>query len=298
MKGIVLGGGHGTRLHPVTRAINKSLLPIYDKPLIYYPITLLMLAGIRDILLITTPHDQPNYQRLLGDGRQWGISLTYAAQTSPDGLAQAFLIGEEFIGSDRCALALGDNILHGSGLVSLLKSAARREVGGTVFCSYVENPEKYGIVEFDASGLPVAIEEKPASPRSNWALIGLYFFDNRVIEFAHSVESSDRGELEITDVARQFLACGQLQVQPLGRGYMWIDAGTHDSMLDASNFVRTVDKRQNQKISIPEEIALINGWIDKEQVSKQAFRHQNTDYGDYLLKLVHDETLAKPDVVI
>ena len=290
MKGIVLGGGHGTRLFPVTRAINKSLLPVYDKPLIYYAISLLMLAQIRDILLITNPHDQLSFQRLLGDGGQWGISLSYAVQAEPEGIAQAFLIGERFIGSDSCALALGDNILHGSGLISLLKSAANRTTGATVFCSYVEDPMQFGTVVFDASGRPVAVEEKPANPRSNWALIGLYFFDNRVVEFARSVRSSARGELEITDIAKRFLECGQLEVETLGRGFMWIDAGTHDNMLNASNFVRTVDKHQNQKISVPEEIALINGWIDKEQVAMQASRHHNTGYGEYLLKLIHGST--------
>ena len=290
MKGIVLGGGTGTRLFPVTRAINKSLLPVYDKPLIYYAISLLMLAQIREILVITNPHDQLSFQRLLGDGGQWGISLNYAVQAKPEGIAQSFLIGEQFIGSDSCALALGDNILHGSGLISLLKSAVSRKIGATVFCSYVEDPTQFGTVVFEKSGRPVAIEEKPANPRSNWALIGLYFFDNRVIEFAHSVEQSARGELEITDIARRFLECGQLEVETLGRGFMWIDAGTHDSMLNASNFVRTVDKRQNQKISVPEEIALINGWIDEEQIVTQASRHHNTEYGDYLVKLVRDST--------
>lgn len=290
MKGIVLGGGTGTRLLPITRGINKHLLPVYDKPLIYYAISLLMLAQIRDILVITNPHDQLRFQWLLGDGGQWGISLNYAVQAKPEGIAQAFLIGEQFIGSDSCALALGDNILFGSGLISLLKSAVHRKTGATVFCSHVEDPTQFGTVVFDNSCQPVAIEEKPADPRSNWALIGLYFFDNRVIEFAQTVKSSARGELEITDVIRRFLECQQLEVETLGRGFMWIDAGTHDNMLDASNFVRTVDKRQNQKILVPEEIALINRWISEEQVEAQAFRHHNTEYGDYLLKLVRDST--------
>ncbi len=285
MKGIVLAGGSGTRLYPLTMITSKQLLPIYDKPMVYYPLSALMLAGIRDILIISTPHDLPNFERLLGDGSQYGIKLSYKVQPSPDGLAQAFILGEEFIGNDSCAMVLGDNIFYGNGFSRLLKNAvenAEKNSRASVFGYYVEDPERFGVVEFDASGKAISIEEKPNEPKSNYAVTGLYFYDNRVVKYAKGLKPSARGELEITDLNRIYLENGELDVQLLGRGFAWLDTGTMDSLLEAGEFVQMVEKRQGIQISAIEEIAYINGWITKEQLIASAERYGKSSYGKHL----------------
>ena len=288
MKGIVLAGGAGTRLHPITRGVSKQLLGIYDKPMVYYPISTLMLAGIRDILIITTPEDQASFKRLLGDGSRFGVGFTYAVQPKPEGLAQAFLIGEEFIGTDRVALVLGDNIFYGAKLSTLLRGAAERETGATVFGYHVCDPERFGVVEFDAEGKAISIEEKPAKPKSNYAVTGLYFYDNDVVSIAKNIRPSARGELEITAVNNEYLRRGQLHVEIFKRGYAWLDTGTHDSMLDAANFIRTVETRQGLQIACLQEIAYENGWMTKDQVRDSVQDMLKTEYGQYLLRLVED----------
>jgi glucose-1-phosphate thymidylyltransferase len=285
-KGIILAGGSGTRLYPVTQAISKQLLPVYDKPMIYYPLSVLMLAGIREVLVINTPHEQPLFHHLLGDGSQWGIQITYAVQPSPDGLAQAFLIGRDFIAGDPCALVLGDNIFFGHGFTELLKRASARERGATV-CGYlVRDPERYGVAEFDATGRVVGLEEKPAKPKSSYAVTGLYFYDSRVCDYAAQLKPSPRGELEITDLNRCYLDDGSLMLEQLGRGYAWLDTGTHESMMDAGNYIATVENRQGLKVCCPEEIAWQQGWIDAARVRELATPMAKTGYGQYLLRLV------------
>lgn len=288
MKGIVLAGGAGTRLHPITRGVSKQLLGVYDKPMVYYPISVLMLAGIRDILIITTPEDQASFQRLLGDGSRFGVNFSYAVQPKPEGLAQAFLIGEEFIGNDRVALVLGDNIFYGAKLSKLLHNAADREVGATVFGYHVCDPERFGVVEFDSEGKAISIEEKPVKPKSNYAVTGLYFYDNDVVNIAKSIKPSARGELEITAVNNEYLSRGQLHVEIFKRGYAWLDTGTHDSMLDAANFIRTVETRQGLQIACLQEIAYENGWMTKDDVRDSVQDMLKTEYGQYLLRLIEE----------
>lgn len=286
MKGIILAGGSGTRLHPITRGVSKQMLPIYDKPMIYYPFSVLMLAGIRDILIISTPEDLPNFQKLLGTGEQFGISLSYAEQPSPDGLAQAFLIGEDFIGTDSVSLVLGDNIFYGQHFNEHLLEAASIQSGATVFGYHVSNPSDFGVVQFDQTGKAISLEEKPCHPKSNFAVTGLYFYDNQVIDIAKSIKPSPRGELEITDVNRYYLEQNTLSVQVLGRGFAWLDTGTHDSLLAASQFIQTIEHRQGLKVACLEEIAYRNHWIDAQMLNTQAQHLRKTGYGEYLLKVL------------
>jgi glucose-1-phosphate thymidylyltransferase len=291
-RGIILAGGSGTRLYPLTQAISKQLLPVYDKPMIYYPLSTLMLAGIREILVINTPHEQSMFERLLGDGSQWGITIRYAVQPSPDGLAQAFVIGRDFVGGEPSCLILGDNIFYGHGLTESMQRAVERERGATVFGYWVRDPERYGVAEFDADGRVVGLEEKPAKPKSHWAVTGLYFYDERVCDFAASLKPSARGELEITDLNRCYLDDGSLMLERLGRGYAWLDTGTHESLVEASNYIETIENRQGLKVACPEEIAYQQGWIDAEQVRRLAQPLAKNGYGRYLLQLVEQGPIA------
>ncbi len=286
MKGIILAGGSGTRLYPLTLVISKQLLPVYDKPMIYYPLSVLMLAGIREILIISTPLDTPRFKELLGDGSQWGISLSYTVQPNPGGLAQAFLLGEKFIGSDHCCLILGDNIFYGQGFSPVLRKAAATDEGAVIFAYPVKDPERYGVVEFDSEGNALSLEEKPKRPKSNCAIPGLYFYDKQVVEIAKNIRPSSRGELEITDVNREYLKVGKLRVQMLGRGFAWLDTGTYDSLIDAGQFVQTIEKRQGYKIACLEEIAYLNKWVYKEQIQNAIEFNKNSSYGQYLSHLI------------
>jgi len=290
-KGIILAGGAGTRLHPATLAVSKQLLPVYDKPMIYYPLTTLMLAGIREILVISTPQDTPRFAQLLGDGRQWGIELQYAVQPSPDGLAQAFIIGQDFIGQSPSCLVLGDNIFYGHDFSRLLANAGARSRGASVFAYRVNDPERYGVVEFAANGRATTIEEKPAAPRSNYAITGLYFYDEQVVDYARSLQPSPRGELEITDLNRLYLEAGQLEVEVMSRGYAWLDTGTHDSLLEAGQFIATLEHRQGLKVACPEEIAYRNSWISREQLQTLASPLSKSGYGRYLLNIVAEKAM-------
>ncbi len=300
MKGIVLAGGSGTRLYPITKGVSKQMLPIFDKPMIYYPISVLMLAGIRDILIISTPHDLPGFQRLLGDGSDYGVSFTYAEQPSPDGLAQAFIIGEEFIGDECACMVLGDNIFHGNGFIELLKEAVRsaeEDSKATVFGYWVSDPQRYGVAELDGEGNCLSIEEKPVEPKSNYAVTGLYFYPNKVVEVAKNVKPSARGELEITSVNQHFLEAGQLKVQTLGRGFAWLDTGTHDSLSEASTFIEVIEKRQGLKISCLEEIAYRNGWITADRLRELAQPMSKNQYGQYLLRVIDEvKQTGKPNL--
>ena len=287
-KGIILAGGSGTRLYPVTQAVSKQLMPVYDKPMIYYPLTTLMLAGIRDILIISTPQDTPRFAELLGDGSQWGLNLQYAVQPSPDGLAQAFIIGEQFIGNDPSSLVLGDNIFYGHDFATLLGNASARPDGATVFAYHVNDPHRYGVAEFDPHGKVLSLEEKPAQPKSNYAVTGLYFYDDRVAALAKDLKPSPRGELEITDLNRLYLEAGRLQVEVMGRGYAWLDTGTHDSLLEAGQFIATLEKRQGLKVACPEEIAFRSKWIDAERLNALARPLAKNGYGQYLLQLLKE----------
>ncbi len=285
-RGIILAGGSGTRLHPLTHSLSKQLIPVYDKPMIYYPLSVLMLAGIRDILIITTPHDQQSFVSLLGSGKQWGVNFSYEAQPSPDGLAQAFIIGEKFIGNDNVSLILGDNIFYGHGMEQLLESAIAKEEGATVFGYYVKDPERYGVVQFNEQGQAIDLEEKPSQPKSNYAVTGLYFYDNNVVDIAKSIRPSARGELEITDVNKAYLQQNRLNVELMGRGYAWLDTGTHASLLQAANFIQVMEERQGLKIACPEEIAYKQGFISAEQVEELASHLLKSGYGQYLMSLI------------
>ncbi len=293
MKGIILAGGSGTRLYPLTKVTSKQLLPIYDKPMIYYPLSVLMNAGIRDILIISTPDDTPRFEALLGDGKQFGVNLSYAVQPSPDGLAQAFIIGEKFINGDSVAMILGDNIFHGQGLKKRLRAAAEKKKGATVFGYYVDDPERFGIVEFDETGKAISIEEKPEKPKSNYCVTGLYFYDNRVVEYAKNLKPSARGELEITDLNRIYLENGELDVTLLGQGFTWLDTGTHESLVEATNFVKTIETHQHRKIACLEEIAYTNGWISKEEVMAAYEIYKKNQYGQYLKDVIDGKYIDK-----
>ena len=294
MKGIILAGGHGTRLHPLTLAVSKQLMPVYDKPMIYYPLTTLMFGGLRDILIITTPEDQASFVRVLGDGSQFGLRLSYAAQPHPGGLAQAFLIGREFVGTDGVALALGDNIFYGHGLPEYMLQAATRDAGATVFAYRVKDPERYGVVEFDADGRALSLEEKPTHPRSSYAVTGLYFYDNAVLDIAANLAPSPRGELEITDVNREYLRRGALRVETLGRGIAWLDTGTHDALLQASTFIQAIEERQGLKVACPEEVAYRMGYISADEVLRAANAMAKNQYGDYLKRMVEEDRAVVP----
>jgi glucose-1-phosphate thymidylyltransferase len=289
MKGIILAGGSGTRLYPVTQVVSKQLLPVYDKPMVYYPLSTLMLAGIRDILVISTPQDTPRFEQLLGDGKRWGIRLAYAVQPKPQGIAQAFLVGREFIGGDSVALVLGDNIFYGNELGELLKRASSAKRGATVFAYPVNDPQRYGVIEFDQRGKAVGIEEKPKQPKSRYAVVGLYFYDNKVVGIAEALKPSARGELEITDVNRAYLERGELQAMPMGRGMAWLDTGTHETLLEAAHFIETIERRQGLKIACPEEIAFREGWIDAQALRALAKPLANSGYGEYLMRVLEDK---------